>query len=296
MSQLVAPEDRAGQGGSVTNAILLALAERLATAYVAHTGPRAILLVGSTALGLTDNYSDVDLIAYYDAPPTDNQLEAAQLQIGGTAYRQPRPSVEDYRADGVHCEVGHFLIADFEQRMATVLEAFEVDTTVHKELMGLGEGRPLYGDELIREWQARAATFPEGLRQAMVEHYLQKLFPLWYSETHVSQRDARLWVQQELVQGAFSILGVLAGLNRCYFSPFQFKRAHQFVAGLALAPADLADRLEALFAVPPAPAIAQLEQLVAETLALVDEHLPNAHTGALRHSPGAREQPWRAPS
>ncbi len=294
MSQLVASDDRTSQGGSLTNAILLALAERLATAYVAHTGPRAILLAGSTALGLTDNYSDVDLIAYYDAPPSDNQLEAAQLRIGGTAYGRPRPSVENYRADNVQCEVGHFLVADFERRMATVLEAFEVDTTVHKELMGLLEGRPLHGDDLIRVWQARAAAFPEGLRQAMVEHYLQKLFPLWYSETHVSQRDARLWVQQELVQGAFSVLGVLAGLNQCYFSPFQFKRAHQFAAGLALAPSDPADRLDALFAVPPATAIAQLEQLVAETLALVKDHLPNADTRALRHLPGAREQPWSA--
>jgi hypothetical protein len=103
--------------------------------------------------------------------------------------------------------------------MATVLDAFEVETTVHKQLMGLLEGRPLYGDDLIEAWQARAAAFPEGLRQAMLEYYLRKLFPLWYSGTHLSQRDARLWMQQELVQGAFSVLGVLAGLNRCYFSP-----------------------------------------------------------------------------
>jgi hypothetical protein len=287
---------RSGQGGSLTNNTLLALAERLVVAYVAHTAPRAVLLTGSTALGLTDAFSDVDLIAYYDTPPSENQLEAAQTQLGGTGYRRPRPSVEDYHADGVHCEVGHFLVADFERRMATVLDAFEVETTVHRELMGLLEGRPLYGDDLIGAWQARAAAFPEGLRQAMVEYYLRKLFSLWYSGTHLSQRDARLWMQQELVQGAFSVLGVLAGLNRCYFSPFQFKRARQFVAGLALAPGDLADRLDALLAVPMAAAITELEQVVAETLALVEHHLPTADTRALRHAPGAREQPWRAPA
>ena len=46
--------------------------------------------------------------------------------------------------------------------MATVLDALEVDTSVHKELMGLMEGRPLHGDELIRGWQARAAAFPQA--------------------------------------------------------------------------------------------------------------------------------------
>jgi hypothetical protein len=107
MSHLVAP-DRSGQAGSLTNNTLLAVAERLAVAYVVHRAPRAVLLTGSTALSLTDAYSDVNLNAYYDAPPPENQLGAAQAQAGGTGYRRPSSSVEDYHVDSVHCEVGHF--------------------------------------------------------------------------------------------------------------------------------------------------------------------------------------------
>lgn len=43
------------------------------------------------------------------------------------------------------------------------------------------------------------------------------------------------------------LLGVIAGLNRRYYSPFQLKRVHRFVNQLDIAPADFSDRLELLF-------------------------------------------------
>jgi hypothetical protein len=288
-------EDRLVVHGSGSTAALLGLAERLASVFVAHTRPRAIMLVGSTATDCTDCYSDLDLIAYYDERPSEEHFEAARLQTACTAYTRPSPWVENYRVQGVECEVGHFLITEVEQRLATVCEALDVETTVHKQLIGLIEGQPLHGPELIDAWQARAAAFPEGLRRAMVEHNLQKLFPLWYFEARLAAREAHLWVRHELIQGGFCILGILAGLNRCYFSSFQFKRMHRFVDRLALAPIDLADRLDILSVASPVVAITALEQLVLETLALVGDHMPDANTGVLRHPPGAREQRWSLP-
>ncbi len=57
------------------------LARRVAAAYVAHAKPRAILLTGSAAAGESDSYSDVDLIAYYDARPNDAQRAAAREHV-----------------------------------------------------------------------------------------------------------------------------------------------------------------------------------------------------------------------
>jgi predicted nucleotidyltransferase len=44
--------------------MLVTLAQRLSVVYVAHCAPRAVLLTGSTAEGLADEYSDLDVIAY----------------------------------------------------------------------------------------------------------------------------------------------------------------------------------------------------------------------------------------
>jgi predicted nucleotidyltransferase len=50
----------------------------LAAAYVVHTQPRAILLVGSAATGEVDGYSDVDLILYYDLVPVGRRSRASE--------------------------------------------------------------------------------------------------------------------------------------------------------------------------------------------------------------------------
>src|SRR5262249_23641568 len=144
-----------------------------------------------------------------------------------------------------------------------VLIAHDVESPLQKAVAGLHEGIPLYGADLIERWRARA-TYPDGLARAMVERYW-RFFPLWHVEERLERRDAALWRQQALVEAAFNLLGTLAGLNRVWFTPFQFKHLRAFVAQLALAPPALADRLELLVATSPSEAIAALESLVADT-------------------------------
>ena len=96
-----------------------------------------------------------------------------------------------------------------------------------------------------------------------------KVFPLWRLQEHVAHRDAELWRMQILVDGAYDLLAVLAAANRVWFSSFQFKRTRKFVARLADAPPDLAERMESLFTLPPAESAAELERLTAETRAIL---------------------------
>jgi hypothetical protein len=96
-----------------------------------------------------------------------------------------------------------------------------------------------------------------------------------------------------LLEAAFNLLGVLAGLNRLYFTRFQFKRTRAYISRMKLAPDRLADRLESLFRLEPESAAAELGRLVQETLALVEAELPGFDTG-MRFPPGTRHQPWSA--
>jgi predicted nucleotidyltransferase len=276
---------------------LLTLARRNAEAYIAHTRPSAILLTGSAAHGECDRYSDVDMIVYYEALPSDDQLLAAWQAMPDVATRRPisrgaRMIGESYSVHGVECQVGHALVADWEEEMSTVLEGLDVDSIKQKKLMGLAEGVSLHGEALIRRWQARAADYPEPLARALVEHYLRQIFPVWYFEERLARRDATLWVYQALVEASQGVLGVLAGLNRLYFSPIQFKRLHHYVGQMRVAPEDLAGRLDRLFAVEQTVAIAQIEAIVRDTIALVSRHMPGADLSGLPFRPGERDQPW----
>jgi hypothetical protein len=279
---------------------LLALAKRNADIYVSHCAPRAILLTGSAAEGLADCYSDIDMIVYYDdALPTDEQLEAARNQIGARDFKQAYPRWEGrtcgetYWLHGVECQVGHKVIADLEERTLSLLDGHDPAALGMKAIMGLQSGIPLYGTNLIHSWQARIDEFSDQLARGMVQHYLRELFPLWYSADAMARRDCAAWLHQTLAETELNVLGVLAGLNRRYFVPFQFKRTRLFVDSLTIAPDNLANRLDRVFLVDVADGISQIEQLVQETIALVGAHMPEVDTSVVRYPPGQRQQPWQ---
>jgi hypothetical protein len=275
---------------------LVALAGRVAAAYVAHTTPRAVLLTGPAAAGEADAYSDIDLIAYYDLPPEDAQRAAAREQVARElgASLVDRPPGDWHAINGVLCEVSLQLVANQERYLAALLDAPAPDPLQQKAVAGLLQAVPLHGEALIRAWQARAAVYPEGLARATVARHLRFL-PVWRAPEMFAARDAALFFHQSVVEACLNVLGVLAGLNRRYYSAFQLKRLRKLVDGLPLAPPDVAARIERVLAATaarPEVAAAELEALVGETVALVEAHLPEVDTSAVRRDLGRRSPPW----
>ena len=277
---------------------LRTLAEQVATACILHTQPQAILLTGSVASGESDPHSDIDLITYFDELPSPTQLQALHEQLGCESVlergRDEGAFVEEYDLQGVECQVLYTTIQVWEQELTSVLEHFTAKTPVQKAIDGLLHGQPLHGADRIAQWQARARAYPEGLARAMVQAHLQ-FFPLWRVQDWVAARDMSLFVYETLVESGYNLLGILAGLNRVYFAPFRLKRQRAFIERLRIAPSDLADRLEGLFSADYGAAVAEVERLVSETVALVEAHMPELDTSPVRQDLGTRRTPWALP-
>ena len=277
---------------------LRALAEAVASTYVEHSRPRAILLVGSAATGGIDGYSDIDMILYYDAVPPELALEAARSPLGaerftGTDWPGEGYS-ERYWVDRIHCQLGHAVIAAWEAEIARVVDELDLDWRLVKQLMGLFEGRPMHGAELIEQWRRRAA-YTERMQRAMIERHWQ-FFPWWYYEEKLARRDTTIWRVDVLVQSAYNLIGILAALNRIYYSTFELKRVHAFLSRFEIAPPALAERLESLFTPDPRASTAELERLVDETRTLTLEQFPDLvlslEWGGNPTPRGSRETPW----
>jgi hypothetical protein len=278
---------------------LIDLAKRNLQPYLALPQVRAALITGSAALGVSDRYSDIDMMIYYDALPGDAELAAARLHNGGEEIwrvdnRAEGELMESYRVQGVECQIAHATIAAWERDMAIVLKQHEVNTPLHKALSGTLEGLPLYGANLIETWQAKIADYPPALAQAMVEQHLQ-FFPLWNMEEPLAARDAVLWRYQILTEAAYSLLAILAGLNRLYFTSFQFKRLHHFTAQMAIKPANFAAWLDRLFNATPPEAALELKALVGETLDLVSQHMPQVEVAGVKQRLNRSRPPWPLP-
>lgn len=276
---------------------LLKLVKRNIKAYIANPKTKAVMVAGSVAEGLCDEYSDCDVMLYYDELPSEEELRLARQQNQGAELieilgdRQAGAFGESFLVNGVECQFAHATIAQWEKEMSTVLEKFDVPSPIMKMLYGTLVGIPLYGEALIQQWKAKVANYPDRLAQTMVEKYL-KFFAVWGMQEKLTQRDTTLWYYQIMVEAAQNLLGVLSGLNHLYYSTFQFKRMSRFIEQMEIAPENLAARLEGLFHHEPYIAVYQLEVLVRETIELVEIHLPQVDTSSAKRKLGWRQQPW----
>jgi predicted nucleotidyltransferase len=276
---------------------LRAVARQIVDAALEHVPLRAAIVVGSAARGDADFYSDLDLLLYVDELPPEHIPADIRAAVGGTnpiSKGEPTEHFcgEEFEVDSVRAEVSFMTVARVEWRMNQLLERLkEIDSPGQKVLAGMLEGVPLYGEELVERWQARMRNYPEPLRRAMVERHWH-FFPLWYHGEAMAARDAELWRLDMLLEAAFNLLAVLAGLNRLYFRRSELKRMRALIAQMELAPPNLADRLESLFRLEPDAAHAELGRLVEETRALVTRELPDLEL-PLQLPPGQRRKPWR---
>ncbi|HEY9711629.1 MAG TPA: hypothetical protein V6D48_25700 [Oculatellaceae cyanobacterium] len=277
---------------------LLELVKRNLKAYIANPKTKAAMITGSVAEGLCDEYSDCDVMLYYDELPSEQELNLARQQNQGSELieilgdRQEGAFGETFLFNGVECQFAHATIAQWEKEISIILEEFDVQSPIMKGMSGILISIPLYGETLIQQWKAKVANYPDRLAQTMVEHYL-KFFPIWGMQEKLARRDTTLWYYQILVEEAQNLLGVLSGLNRLYYSTFQFKRMGKFIEQMSIAPTNLTSRLESLFRAEPYVAANQIEQLVQETLALVDTYMPQVDTSSVRRKVGWRQQPWQ---
>jgi predicted nucleotidyltransferase len=270
-----------------------ALARRVVAAAL-ELGPlRAALLAGSGARGDADRYSDVDLLLYVDEQPPADRLERLRDGLdGGESVWIAEPHLIQFAVGGVAVQVGYGTVAEMDEALDTALVRLEqvIGSPNQKMLSGLLEALPLHGEDVVARWRERTEAYPDALRRASIEHHW-RFFPLWYYGDAMAVRDSELWRLDMLLEAAFNLLGVLAALNRVYFARFELKRFRAFAAKLALAPPDLADRVESLFRLPAAAAADELGRLVLETRALVARELPDLDL-PLRRPPGTRIEPW----
>lgn len=244
---------------------------------MSRTELRATLLTGSVAAGTADEHSDIDLLNYYADLPDRELFDGVLRDLGGERFGEITEPREEgfagrYRFDGIEVQTGANLIAALENRLERVA-AGDVDWIMAKVAMGLLEGIPLYGDEVIRGWQARA-RYPESLRLREVEANVG-WFPIWDLDEHLAARDAELFRRQMLLDGAFRVVAVLSAVNRLYFTTFQFKRAGAHFDAMNVKPDRLTERLDRVANAAPSEAAAELKQLVEETRAIVRAEMPD---------------------
>jgi hypothetical protein len=277
------------------------LAFEIGRAYSASDKVAAAILAGSVSRGWADEHSDIEIDLFYDQPPTDEERRVIIERAGGQVDLDwsSQPSPADYRAalyqtgghmsqiwpyendewsehyyvSGVNIGISGFLVTTIERYLQETLEQHDPDENKQMRLAAIQHGVPLVGDEQIRRWQSRVATYPEGLARAVVASSLE-VDDGWWDATMLAERDDLLYWHGLLHRTAEKVIRILLGLNRIYLPDVRFKWLDRTIAAMKITPEYFAARFRRLFVLEPLAAAEEMQAIQDEVFDLVGQYMP----------------------
>ncbi len=289
----------------------LELARKLVLAYRDNPNVRAVLVGGSVARGCADRYSDIELGVFWDEPPTDEFCLSITRVLGGTpggfvphAFDGAPPSsgarlerlyLGGDKETGLLIEVQHETVGRVEGCIADVIARHDTSLSKQELIAVIGYGVPLCGVALIEEWRERTSPYPVQLSHKVIAENL-RVGP-WSRKELYAERNEVLLTHEDLARTGLRLLTVLMGLNRLYAPSDDFKWMELIIKEMSIAPPELARRLKRVFGRPPGVAVADLKTLWTETVALLEEHMPEVDTSEARRQLESPRTVWdRAPT
>jgi len=265
---------------------LLDLAEQNAKVYEAMPEVQAIIIGGSVSRGKPTLYSDIDTIIICQQLPHPDRLAEACRTNGGlhheTVNQDEDGLLEHYYLHNIECQFAWSKVEEYDRRLKQVLDDESLDPINHMIMSGTMDARVVYGQEYVASLRQRLAQFPRGLQVKMVEKFIGVL-PVEEIRLRLLREESLIWFYSVLTATQRGILGSLFGLNRLYH-PGGFRKIDYHIAKMQIAPSDLYPRLNNMFSVPPADALAALADIYRETIDLIGKHLPEADIAEARKS------------
>ena len=264
------------------------LARETARRYAADPRVLAVMAGGSVARGCADAYSDVEIGVFWETPPGDAERRDFARRMGGEVWKFDTWG-EGHASEHVglsEATVGselrrgtamvspmHTTVEATGEWISALIDDLDIAPRKYELAAAVRYGVPLHGHDLVRRWQAKAASFPERLAVKLVQQNLW-LGP-WFNRAAYAERADHLVLAQNLVWMQQGIVNVLAALNREFLPSVEHKWVHWLLERLTIKPPGCSDRLRATFATgDPGRAVRDLVALGLETIDLVEKHLP----------------------
>jgi hypothetical protein len=271
--------------GQPTKASLwrIEFARELIRHYVPHEGIRMAVLGGSPSKGLADEYSDLDIIVYWDEidvewlegdPLADVECERRYFRKMGDADVY----LESQYFGALKADFGHLTMAVWEEMVAGVLERFEVDQSTLGSHAGFLTSIPLYGDPLVDEWKDRVSHYPDELASRIVKQH-RRFFVPGYLANQAYKRGDVIAYYDGLCLMLKNLITILAGLNRIYMSVEEPRWIAYYLDRMTIKPDKAWERMKSVLTAEGCGGVEILEGLTSDVLALVEEHMPEFKDG-----------------
>jgi len=280
----------------------ISLARTIAPAFTANPKVAACFVFGSAALGISDQYSDLELAFIWSQLPSAEELQATAQSVGVQGweiepYGEAKHAwLEQFYLHGMKVEAGHWARETIDTIVMDVVERYDVSQNglvFEKQATAfhLQHAVILEGEDRINHWQAQLSPYPEELAVAMVQKHLK--FRPFDGQDILTERLEMPMLYENNCAIVRWLLNLLFGLNRVYHPGFKWTR--YFVDKMSIKPPEFFVRLERVFQSDAAIGTPELRQLVEETFDLVAQHLPQVDIKQQRETFNQVYPKWKLP-
>jgi Domain of unknown function (DUF4037) len=280
----------------------ISLAHKIAPAFTANSKVEACFVFGSAALGISDQYSDLEIAFIWSQFPSAEELQATAQSVGVKGWEiEPYGEakqrwLEQFYMYGMKVEAGHWSRDMIDNIVIDVVERYDVSQNglvFEKQATAfhLQRGVVLYGEDMIKHWQTRLSPYPEELAVAMVQKHLK--FRPFDGQQILTERLEIPMLYENRCTIVRWLLNLLFGLNRIYHPGFKWTR--YWVEEMSIKPPEFFARLERVFQSDVASGTHELRQLSEETFDLVEKHLPQVDLKQQRETFNRLNPKWQLP-
>ncbi|MBN2056221.1 hypothetical protein JW905_14950 [bacterium] len=261
-------------------------ARQVAWYYSGHEGIRMILLGGSPSRGLSDDYSDLDVVVYWEAIDLP-WLEQRPLDTAGGDFvmlhkmGDARMLLEEYYFADLKVDLGHATLGLWDEWVTKVVDNHDPNPHLQKSLQGFIEAIPLHGEAAHRRWCDRILPYPRQLAVNTVRTNL-RFFTRGCLLHQGLERGDMLFFFDGMCMMMKHLVAVYGGLNMMYLSTIEPRWIEFELSRMIIKPAQVWERMKTILTLADATSIKLLDELVDETLDLVDVHMPEHDTSRLR--------------
>lgn len=280
----------------------ISLAHKIAPAFTANSKVAACFVFGSAALGISDEYSDLELGFIWSQLPSAEELQATAQRVGVKGweiepYGEAKQGwLEQFYLYGMKVEANHWARDTMDNIIMDVIERYDVSQNglvFEKQATAchLQRGVVLYGEDIIKHWQTQISPYPEELAIAMIQKHLK--FRPFDGQQILTERLEIPMLYENKCTIVRWLLNLLFGLNRIYHPGFKWTR--YWVEAMSIKPPEFFARLERVFQSDAASGTHELRQLSEETFDLVEQHLPQVDLKQQRETFNRLYPKWKLP-
>jgi hypothetical protein len=281
----------------------ISLARKIAPAFTTNPKVEACFVFGSAALGISDQYSDLELAFIWSQLPSAEELQATAQSVGVKGWEVERHEeakeawLEQFYLYGMKVEAGHWARDAMDKIVTDVVERYDVSQNglvfeKQASASNLQYAVILYGEDIIKQWQNRLSPYPDDLAVAMVQKHLK--FRPFDGQYIMTDRLEIPMLYENRCMIVRWLLNLLFGLNHIYHPGFKWTR--YWVEKMKIKPPEFFARLEHIFQSDAVSGTDELRQLIEEVFDLVERTLPQVDLSQQRARFNRTYPRWKLPA